>query len=342
MAETSTKPYLVRALYEWCCDNGYTPYLAVSVDADTRVPMQYVKGGEIVLNISPAATNRLTMNNDRIEFQARFSGVAQQLSIPVGNVTAIYARETGHGMAFDVTRLGTGDDAAASAPAPSASADDDDTTAARSDGSTSGAEVIAFGPDAARRRRRGGGRGRREAADGDAGGPGAAADRTGLGLADGRTADEPAADAAVDPVVDPADRLADAAADRSPASPRHGGSSDGRHGWSREDLATRTAETDVADDAPRADGPASDRGSATQPRVLAEVTDATRPAERLPTGRPAPQSKGDPTTVATAADGDGDDSGAEPVPADGGPEPRPPESVGAGKGRRSPRLTRIK
>ncbi|MET0508466.1 MAG: ClpXP protease specificity-enhancing factor [Burkholderiaceae bacterium] len=118
MAETSTKPYLVRALYDWCCDNGYTPYLAVTVDADTMVPMQYVKGGEIVLNISPAATNRLTIGSDRIEFQARFSGVAQSLSIPVDNVTAIYARETGHGMAFDVTRMVAADDEADSGRGP--------------------------------------------------------------------------------------------------------------------------------------------------------------------------------------------------------------------------------
>lgn len=105
MAETSTKPYMIRALYEWCCDNGYTPYLAVTVDGHTVVPRQYVKGGEIVLNISPVATSRMSIGNERVEFQARFSGVAQELSIPVANVTAIYARENGHGMAFEVTRV---------------------------------------------------------------------------------------------------------------------------------------------------------------------------------------------------------------------------------------------
>ena len=104
MAESSTKPYLIRALYEWCCDNGYTPYLAVVVDRHTLVPRQHVKNGEIVLNVSPMATNHMQMGNELIEFQARFSGVAQQLSIPVDNVAAIYARETGHGMAFEVTR----------------------------------------------------------------------------------------------------------------------------------------------------------------------------------------------------------------------------------------------
>ena len=104
MAESSTKPYLIRALYEWCCDNGYTPYLAVVVDRHTQVPRHHVKNGEIVLNVSPMATNHMAMGNDLIEFQARFSGVAQQLSIPVENVAAIYARETGHGMAFEVAR----------------------------------------------------------------------------------------------------------------------------------------------------------------------------------------------------------------------------------------------
>ncbi len=104
MAETSTKPYMIRALYEWCCDNGYTPYLAVAVDSHTLVPRQHVKGGEIVLNVSPMATSRLNIGNEVVEFQARFSGVAQQISVPIDNISAIYARETGHGMAFDVSK----------------------------------------------------------------------------------------------------------------------------------------------------------------------------------------------------------------------------------------------
>lgn len=112
MAETSTKPYMIRALYEWCCDNGYTPYLAASVDEHTLVPRQHVKGGEIVLNVSPMATSRLTLGNELVEFQARFSGVAQQISIPIGNISAIYARETGHGMAFEVSKAPAGEDRA--------------------------------------------------------------------------------------------------------------------------------------------------------------------------------------------------------------------------------------
>ena len=102
MNGTSTKPYLIRAIYEWCSDLGYTPYLSVVVDENTMVPPEHVVNGEIVLNVSPAATNGLVMGNELIEFQARFGGVARQLSIPVANVSAIYARENGHGMAFEV------------------------------------------------------------------------------------------------------------------------------------------------------------------------------------------------------------------------------------------------
>ncbi len=98
----STKPYLLRAIYEWCRDLGYTPYLSVVVDEHTLVPTEHVVNGEIVLNVSPSATNGLSMGNELIEFQARFGGVARQLSVPVENVSAIYARENGHGMAFEV------------------------------------------------------------------------------------------------------------------------------------------------------------------------------------------------------------------------------------------------
>jgi stringent starvation protein B len=102
MEETSTKPYLLRALFEWCVDNGYTPHIAVKVDSRTQVPAEYVKNGEITLNISPNAVHKLQMGNELIEFSARFGGVARQLSVPVPNVYALYARETGHGMTFDV------------------------------------------------------------------------------------------------------------------------------------------------------------------------------------------------------------------------------------------------
>jgi stringent starvation protein B len=102
MAETPTKPYLLRALFEWCVDNGYTPHLAVKVDSKTQVPAEYVKNGEITLNISPNAVHKLQLGNELVEFSARFGGVARQISLPIANVYALYARETGHGMTFDI------------------------------------------------------------------------------------------------------------------------------------------------------------------------------------------------------------------------------------------------
>jgi stringent starvation protein B len=98
----STKPYLLRAIWEWCVDNGFTPHIAVQVDARTRVPREFIRDGQIVLNIGPDASNKLEIGNDIIEFQARFGGVARQLSVPVEQVTAIYARENGAGMAFEI------------------------------------------------------------------------------------------------------------------------------------------------------------------------------------------------------------------------------------------------
>jgi len=106
MQEISTKPYLLRALYEWCTDNGFTPHIAVRVDNQTRVPRQFVRDGEIVLNISFEATSQLQMGNETIEFHARFSGKSHKIEVPVANVLAIYARENGQGMAFQVEAAG--------------------------------------------------------------------------------------------------------------------------------------------------------------------------------------------------------------------------------------------
>lgn len=100
MNASSTKPYLIRAIHEWCVDNSFTPYIAVQVDAHTRVPPQHVRDGQIVLNIAPYATGGLSIGNDAITCQARFGGVAQTLYVPVSQVLAIYARENGQGMAF--------------------------------------------------------------------------------------------------------------------------------------------------------------------------------------------------------------------------------------------------
>ncbi len=120
MNETSTKPYLLRALYEWCVDNGFTPYLSVVVDAATRVPPEYVRNGEIVLNIGPLAANRLKMTNESIDFSARFGGTARELSIPVTQVAALYARENGHGMSFEIDRTKTPVEASGQASGQSA------------------------------------------------------------------------------------------------------------------------------------------------------------------------------------------------------------------------------
>lgn len=106
LESTSTRPYLIRALYDWCTDNGLTPYVAVLVDESVQVPREYVKNGEIVLNISFDATSSLKLGNEYIEFKARFAGIARDILVPVNRVIAIYARENGQGMAFPVPVAG--------------------------------------------------------------------------------------------------------------------------------------------------------------------------------------------------------------------------------------------
>ena len=100
MAERPTKPYLIRAIHEWCTDSNMTPYLAVRVDANTKVPAEHVKNGEIVLNVSHDATHRLTIGNEVIQFSARFNGVSRECSIPLEAVTGIFAKENGQGLVF--------------------------------------------------------------------------------------------------------------------------------------------------------------------------------------------------------------------------------------------------
>jgi len=100
MSEQSAKPYLVRAICEWCADNGLTPYLAVKVDARTKVPTAFVKNGEIVLNISTTATRRLTIDNEWVQFNARFAGVSHEVAVPMSAVSGVFAKETGYGFAF--------------------------------------------------------------------------------------------------------------------------------------------------------------------------------------------------------------------------------------------------
>lgn len=115
---SSTRPYMVRAMYDWCVDNQLTPFIVVAVDASVRVPMEFVRDGEIVLNVGPLATNRLHIGNDMVECTARFSGVARELLIPVCTVSAIYARENGQGMSFEA-QPSVASDSAASGPASS-------------------------------------------------------------------------------------------------------------------------------------------------------------------------------------------------------------------------------
>jgi len=99
----STRPYLIRAIYDWCCDNGLTPYLAVQVGPRAKVPAEHVHNGEIVLNISCDATSSLKLGNDWIEFKARFSGSVREIVVPVDHVMAIYAKENGQGMSFPIS-----------------------------------------------------------------------------------------------------------------------------------------------------------------------------------------------------------------------------------------------
>ena len=103
--QASTKPYLLRAIHEWCMDNGYTPHLLVAVNPQTRVPMAYVKAGEIVLNLNYTATKDLLMDNEAVSFSARFAGVSQNLYVPMSAVKGLFARETGQGMFFEVDNM---------------------------------------------------------------------------------------------------------------------------------------------------------------------------------------------------------------------------------------------
>jgi len=120
-AGTSTRPYLVRALHDWCTDNGFTPYIAVFVDETVRVPKEYVKNNEIVLNVGFEATSALKLGNETIEFKARFGGSSREISVPVDHVIAIYARENGQGMAFPMP-AGAGPAASGVEPEPGAPA----------------------------------------------------------------------------------------------------------------------------------------------------------------------------------------------------------------------------
>ena len=103
---TPNRPYLIRAMYDWICDNGLTPHLAVDAHyPGTRVPQEFVQDGQIVLNLAPRAVQGLVAGNDEIIFSARFGGIPRNLLVPVGAVLAIYARENGQGMAFSADEI---------------------------------------------------------------------------------------------------------------------------------------------------------------------------------------------------------------------------------------------
>ena len=147
-AGSSTRPYLIRALHDWCTDNGFTPYIAVFVDAQVRVPMEYVKDSEIVLNLGFEATTSLKIGNAVIEFKARFGGVSREIVVPVDRVIAIYARENGQGMAFPSPANGRGTSEASAvegtspslAPGPRLALMDLDESAAAPDSSATDAD----------------------------------------------------------------------------------------------------------------------------------------------------------------------------------------------------------
>ena len=126
-SSTSTRPYLIRALHEWCTDNGLTPYITVQVDENTQVPKEHVKNKEIVLNVSFDATSGLKLGNEYIEFKGRFSGVARDIIVPVNSVIAIFARENSQGMAFPNTApaMTASDELATDALTPLAPIDND-------------------------------------------------------------------------------------------------------------------------------------------------------------------------------------------------------------------------
>ncbi len=152
MPDISTKPYLIRAIHEWCSDNGYRPYIAVAVDEHTVVPREFVRDGEIVLNVSTVATNRLSIGNERLEFEARFGGVARQVSIPIANITAIFAQENGQGMAFEVhpAQGGPGQDDVTAGAALPARVPDDGSAGGEDQAGAEAATVSATSPAAGR------------------------------------------------------------------------------------------------------------------------------------------------------------------------------------------------
>ena len=136
---TSTRPYLIRAIHQWCTDQGQTPYMVVWVDENVQVPMEFVKNNEIVLNVGYGATQGLSIENDWISFSARFGGISREIWVPVGNVLSIFSRDSGEGMGFELEKLPEAATRPSAEPAaPSAP------VAPAADAAPQGAKVITF------------------------------------------------------------------------------------------------------------------------------------------------------------------------------------------------------
>ena len=101
----TTTPYLIRAIYDWCCDTSQTPYVSVRVSGSTTVPVEHVKNGEIVLNIGTGATKDLRIDNEAITFSARFDSVSREIYVAISDVKGIFSRESGQGLGFNVDEV---------------------------------------------------------------------------------------------------------------------------------------------------------------------------------------------------------------------------------------------
>lgn len=366
MAEISTKPYLIRAIYEWCCDNGYTPHLVVKAGGRARLPMAYVRNGEIVLNVSPTATNGLQMGNDVIEFQARFNGVPEYVVVPVDNVLAIFARETGFVVPFNI--------------GPAAGADSSGEGAVGAEGGAAGGPADA-GAQPARPGQEGQGTSQGGQAAGSAPAPAGGGDVVDFRVARAARPGLKAVPKPGDKDTSDASRPADEEGPKGRGTPGDPATGDAREGAtpetdeggttrSQRKPASRTTsprrKTPAATDGGAADTPAADTPDApAKPKATRTRKPTASPVEAeaaAPTSDGAPNQAGTSTpTGAPATSGeDGKGAGAEkgrkarpgpqqppagtraPVPGapttDGPPDTPPPTPPAGGR----PRLVRIK
>lgn len=308
MAEISTKPYLIRAIYEWCCDNGYTPHLVVKAGGRARLPMAYVRNGEIVLNVSPTATNGLQMGNDVIEFQARFNGVPEYVVVPVDNVLAIFARETGFVVPFNI------------GPAAGADADASDAGSASAEGGAAGGPA-----DAGAQPARPGQEGQGTSQGGQAGG-GASAPAGGGDVVDFRAAR--AARPGLKAVPKPGDKdTSDASRPADEEGPKgHGTPADTAKGGAREGASEKGRGRSSSGSSVSSAGDAS---ASTEGDVAPESDEGGS----TPSGRRKPASRTTSPRRKTPAATDG---GAADAPAADAPAPAKPKATRSRKSTASP------